>query len=607
MEKKATLVLFSIFLIFSQAKIFAQPGSLDLTFGDGGKVITKSPNHEMATGQSIVLQPDGKILMAGSSTDNNMNDPSSDFMLVRYLADGQLDSSFGINGIIITDFRNTNDQCFAAVLQPNGKIILAGFSFSGITGNDFALVRYKKNGTLDSSFGVGGKVVSEIGVGASGDYIRSMVLQPDGKILVAGTSINSGVNSYIAVARYNIDGTLDATFGDWGKVFTDWGSNYSERGFAIALDSIDNKFYVGGYTGAVVENYDLAIAKYNADGNLDNSFGVEGKITRDINNNRNECHSLVVQPDRKLLVGGYSNNYSTTSTSSFILRYKTDGTEDNSFGVNGIVTGTGADVYLSLSMQKDDKIIASGYSSSRFLIARFYNDGNRDSSFGTDGAVRTFIGGSSYAQSVAIQQDTKIIACGFGFGLSDTLYMAVARYNAMYILPVILTSFTAAKQKTSVLLNWQTTSELNNKYFSIERGNAENNFSVIGYVNSKGDSHSLQDYSFIDSQPLNGENYYRLKQVDADGHFAYSKIVSESFRVANNYKLYPNPVKNVLHIDNLHGSAVISIISQNGTILNKKIVTEGTYEFNVKNLSMGVYYVRIDEEEKVITMKFVKE
>jgi hypothetical protein len=169
---------------------------------------------------------------------------------------------------------------------------------------------------------------------------------------------------------------------------------------------------------------------------------------------------------------------------------------------------------------------------------------------------------------------------------------------------------TASKNKTSVVLNWQTANEQNNAYFSIERSNnSNNNFKEVGRVSSKGNSNQTQQYLFEDFNPFNGGNYYRLKQVDKDGKTSYSKVVFIDFGKLMAIKLYPNPVKDVLTLEGLttNNKTNISIISLQGSVLAKATTTNSTYTWNIKQLPAGTYYVRIEAGKSVSTLRFVKE
>src|SRR5437773_237131 len=196
----------------------ANPGDLDPSFGTGGKVTTPSGSNGYIN--ALVLQPDGKLVAAGYTQNNGSN---SDFALVRYNADGSLDGSFGTDGIVTTLIQN-GGFFEAVVLQPDGKLVAAG-----VGGGHFALVRYNADGSLDGTFGTGGKVITPIGSFA--DMAYALVLQPDGKLVAAGSTSNG--SWAFALVRYNADGSLDGSFGTGGTVTTQIGS--SNLAYALVL------------------------------------------------------------------------------------------------------------------------------------------------------------------------------------------------------------------------------------------------------------------------------------------------------------------------------------------------------------------------------------
>jgi len=191
-------------------------GTLDSSFGNGGKVTLNFGPWDQGT--SVAVQQDGKIVIAGGA-----NNVYTDFGLARYNSDGTLDSSFGVSGIVITQFESpqfghVSATPYSMVLQQDGKIVLAGVgNIDG--GEGFALARYNSNGTLDPSFGTGGKVTTEFGTlqqGFSWAFANSLALQVDGKIVAAGSAY-LGQSENFALVRYNSDGTLDSSFGTSGQ------------------------------------------------------------------------------------------------------------------------------------------------------------------------------------------------------------------------------------------------------------------------------------------------------------------------------------------------------------------------------------------------------
>ena len=287
-------VLLGIFTIVPSMVKASGDGSLDATFGSGGKVITSVTGGD--SGKSVVVQSDGKIVVAG--------DDFGDIELVRYNVDGSLDVSFDSDGKVVTDV-GFNDSGNAVALQNDGKIVVAGTT--GTPTTDFAIVRYSTDGSLDPSFGTGGIVTTSIG---RNDDAKSVVIQSDGKIVVAGTS-----DSDFVVVRYTSSGVLDSGFGTGGKLTTDIGSSSNDSANSVAIQS-DGAIVVAGTSAN-----DFAIVRYTSAGALDTGFGTGGKVTTDIGTSTfDSAQSLVIQADSKIVVAGSS---STGAAPSFaVTRYE---------------------------------------------------------------------------------------------------------------------------------------------------------------------------------------------------------------------------------------------------------------------------------------------
>ena len=251
----------------------APQASLDSPFGTSGKVITDvSGYNDFDSHADVVrdlfIQSDGKILATGDTYNGSIY--IQDFALARYDNKGVLDPTFGMGGLVLTHFGGS-DYLHAAVMQPDGKIIAAGATYSGGNG-DLALARYNSDGTLDTTFGIdgNGKVVTEIG---GNEYIEDIALLPDGKIMVMGST--SGTPSGVFLARYTSDGLLDTSFGLDGIVI-DSSLPLMQYVRGLSIQS-DNTIVVAGYA-----NGDIMLARYDANGALDTSFGSYGKVTTDI-------------------------------------------------------------------------------------------------------------------------------------------------------------------------------------------------------------------------------------------------------------------------------------------------------------------------------------
>ena len=426
-RRTAGVAALAALLVLTAGSAQATPGALDPTFGTGGKVTTSfGPTYDF--GNALAIQSDGKILMAGQAA-NALN---YDFALSRYNADGSLDSSFGSGGKVVTPIGSNSDAVFALVIQPDGKIIAAGYTYNGAN-TDFALARYNADGSLDSTFGSGGKVTTDIA--SRDDYLFATALQPDGKIVVAGFSKGATTSDDFAVARYNADGTLDASFGTGGYVLTVFDAAYDDV-YALLLQPDGKIVAVGASGNAAGTQYFFALARYTSAGALDPSFGSGGKVETAIGTKDDEAVGAVLQPDGKIVAGGYTKSPSAPYTTAFALaRYNADGSLDSSFGSGGKMT-TAVGTYDSineLAIQPDGRIVAAGYAQmGAYLdaaLARYMPDGSLDSTFGTGGKVTLDMGTESLFRAVGLQADGKVVAGGFYFLDNNTATdFLVARY-----------------------------------------------------------------------------------------------------------------------------------------------------------------------------------
>jgi len=341
---------------------------------------------------------------------------------------------FGIDGKVVTNFGTDNDQAFALAIQADGKIVAAGHTHTGNTQYDFGLARYNYDGSLDATFGIGGKVTTDFGTNF--DEALGVTIQADGKIVAVGRTHTGNVQSDFAIARYNTDGSLDTTFGTGGKVITDFGTNFDEA-TAVTIQ-IDNKIVVAGFTHTGNTQYNFAIARYNTNGSLDATFGTGGKVITDFGTDDDEAYAIVIQKDNKMVVAGFTDTGGGFSSyDSALARYNTDGSLDTSFGVGGkVITdfGTIYDTTFALAIQKDNKIVACGYTFTGntqfdFGLARYNTDGSLDTSFGVGGKVITDFGPDDFAFGVAIQKDNKIVASGLTHTGGTQYDFAVVRYH----------------------------------------------------------------------------------------------------------------------------------------------------------------------------------
>ena len=391
-----------------------------------GSVISDFGGAEGA--RAVAIQTDGKIIAVGYQYS------LSGFALARYHADGRLDTTFGSGGFVVTsDFLGDNPEGMEVKLQTDGKIVVAGFAGSAL---NFAVARYNVDGSLDTSFGTGGKVMTNLTGDLRYDLAYTLAIQTDGKIILAGFCHNCGANLLqdFALVRYNPNGTLDATFGSGGIVLTDLNNGSDDRIYAITILG-DGKILVGGRTafGAIsgAGKYRFGLARYNINGTLDTLFGTGGLVTYDFGDTAaaGEVRALAITSRGKILAvgpGGLNADFA-------VVRFNADGSLDTRYGTNGVAyADLGSDDQASAAiLQADGNLLVGGYSSNRFAVARFSSAGALDTQFGVGGKVATYLGQSSdftMKLGMALQGDGKIITAGTVS--TNNSNFGLIRYNA---------------------------------------------------------------------------------------------------------------------------------------------------------------------------------
>ena len=417
-------------------------GALDPTFGSGGIVTTSVGLSTIQNGAAAVaIYPnagtanDGKIVAAGEgSTNQGSHSYVQGFGVARYQANGTLDSSFGSGGEVTTELASFLSQANDVAIQTDGKIVAVGFvQQTWKSSREFALVRYNLNGSLDSTFGSGKS--AGIVLGISG-VAEAVALQADGKIVVAGRS-SSG---QFALVRYNTNGSLDTTFNGSGEILSNVGGAGPSGG---GLDELDVVVYPHSSTanaGKIVVvgqvPNSVAVLRYNSDGSPDSTFGGgKGYVLLNTSDSSSAPH-VAIQADDRLDVA-FTNSGATSEMS--IARLQADGTLDPSFGVGGIVTTNHQmwDTATSIALQADGKIVVAGEEDGQTattpVVARFNaTDGSLDTTFGVNGFQTVPVQTSDdFGVDVAIQPDGKIVLAGteavYGTG-SNTFAFALARF-----------------------------------------------------------------------------------------------------------------------------------------------------------------------------------
>jgi len=341
-------------------------------------------------------------------------------------AQPELDISFNGTGRVTTNLSNSYDIVYGALVQADNKIVAVGtYSTNNFRGY-FALNRYLTNGALDTSFGDNGRVLTDFDAAAADQGVFAAALQPDGKILATGfVSFMPPGPGAIATARYNSDGSLDTTFGTGGKVETAV-VNHINEATAIAVGQ-DGKIVVAGYYFGPSQNYQTVIVRYNANGGL-------GGTTTDTRGfqlgESNIAYGVTIQPDGKIVTaGGYASGQSGSSGSDLtMLRLMPSGAYDTTFAGTGrllMPSPTSSEALTTVAVQPDGRIVAAGVSDGNLLVMRFNANGSPDTTFNGSGRVTTWMGGNCYATGLILRPNGKIVV-----SCSPNQEFAVAYYNA---------------------------------------------------------------------------------------------------------------------------------------------------------------------------------
>ena len=580
-----TVVLNLLFISYSQA----QPGMLDSSFGINGKAAVSGFEY----GSVTLIQPDGKIIAVGGISERFI-------MLSRFNNDGSIDDTFGISGTVKTSLHDSHNfnilEAKCAALQSDGKIIVGGTGYyAGAFGDEqynFLVLRYNIDGSLDESFGDRGAVISDFE--SHEDYVRNLVIQPDGKILVGGESWVD-----VIIARYNNNGSLDTGFGNGqGWVRESFVGVAGCRGLAL---STDGKIVL---LAGEQDTYSYLL-RYTTIGIRDSSFGVNGKIVTNPNDHE-ELYDIAIQTDGKIVAAGRSLKPELDKTVGLLFRYNQNGTYDTSFGQGGkVITllDSGGAFIGQVLIQDDKQIITygsyykTGTSIGFGLIIKYNKDGTSNGHFGVNGILFT---ANNFTVNAKLQQDQKIVV----LESKDHAY-SLNRYNGEHE-----TNPEFAKIKKWLHKHGFTWDDFPHLApggsIHVERSNNGNIFNTIASIAGHNNN---QPYSFEDPAPLVGTNYYRLTATAADGSNVSSNVIAIGSSDAASVKVFPNPVKNSLQVTGLSATqkTTLSITDLSGAARAAVTVTGSSYSWNVGQLKAGSYVLRVENGGLVVSKMFIKE
>ena len=620
--------------------------SLNTNFSDDGKLLIVDEGFFNGV-SSIAIQKDGKIVQIGQIYFGEFQ--YSNIAAARLNSNGSIDESFGNMGRLHEVLLPAYTGFSSVAVQKDGKIVAGGYAFNG-KNLDFAVARYSSNGSLDNSFSGDGKVMTDDGDRSTQNYIQSIAIQTDDKIIAGGFGERS-----TSLVRYNNDGSVEHSYGPVGNfnsiaiqkdgrfiaasptsltryrnfgvdiTFNGRGSltfptvnNFAVSGKEIALQK-DEKIIALG-TSAEYPYYYPVVFRYNVNGKLDSTFGTNGIALNYLKGSGETGNSVCVQTDDKILIGGSFQDINNTATRNFsISRLNKDGSRDSTFNKGEILHPftEGIDVGNTIRLQNDGKIIIAGNSivdgQTLFKIARFNSDGSVDKTFNNTGSVATYPNGA-YANitSIAIQGNN-LYAVGYASFPGTSGVIAKYRLcNAPEILPLKI-NFEGQLQNNKTSLQWQVQNQQNLKYFIVEKSKDSINFSAIENVAAKNNNSIETAYSTTDNSPYTGANFYRLKLKKLDSTFTYSQLVNVNVANTNlSLKLTPNPAKSRLMVTTggANEKATIKIFDNFGRKYKEievSINNNATISIDIDALPNGIYSLQLIKKSTTEIISFVKQ
>lgn len=382
-------------------------GDLDLSFSTDGTATAHFAPIGIDHAMGVAIQPNGRIVVVGST----QQDLVTSIALARFMPDGTLDPDFGNGGQVITgigvDPVMILDAAMAVALQPDGKIVVAGSSFENGSGDRFVVARYDTTGVLDPSFGTGGIQMNAL---LNGGRFGSVAIRDDGYIVACGVLNEAPSNEMFIAARYTPSGLPDTSFDGDGFALIDITPD-DDAASDIELEP-GGSILITGYCGLGTD-MNIALVRLAADGSLDPSLAGDGIVIEQLSTDQDAAYSVVRQPgDGKILVSGVTTFLPMVFM--VVARYNTDGSLDNTFAGDGIYQSPhpGLNFPGNMVLAPDGRIVIGGTWATNFLVAIVNPDGTADTNFGSDGVVTTSFGQNGYGNDLALDADGKAVLVG---------------------------------------------------------------------------------------------------------------------------------------------------------------------------------------------------
>jgi uncharacterized delta-60 repeat protein len=602
---KSLIFLFSCITLLSVDSFAQAPGDLDPSFSNDGIVTTAVGNFNEQI-YDMAITSDNKIVAAGQT----WNGSNNDIIVIRYNTDGTLDNSFSSDGIAITPVGTSNDYSEGVALQSDGKIVVSGYFYEG-SNLKIVVLRYNTNGTLDATFDGDGKRIVDLST--QEDMARDIQIQNDGKIVICGKAWN-GSNYDALLARFNTNGSFDLSFNSTGYKLIQ-ASDTHDYVFQLEIQP-DGKIVSAGYT--VNDLVEVLIIRVNPNGTLDNSFGGGDGIslsTTSPSGFGGSVFSVELQNDGKIvLAGGQEVGPSAFTARMFVARYDSDGSFDESFANNGVfdifiatIEDKVSESISDITIQSDGKIVASassyyGATPAFFLVLRITSAGTLDNTFGGgDGYVFTDIRNDNQEDvqtSIEIDNTGKIIVGGYSINNSNN-DVAIARYlsgletsgNVCSIAPTGL--FADNITSTKANLHWSSVAGVT-KYKIQFRPSGTTAWTTVS---------STSNVKALSSLSPSTTYQYRVRSVCSGSSSPWSSIATFTtlpMRLSENedqqleVSLFPNPAKDIISVtinsDITNGDIIIYDV--NGKLITSEAFS-GSTKIDVSSFSSGIYMIQL--------------
>lgn len=500
-----------------------------------------------------------------------------------YSQDSGLDLTFGVDGKVLTTINNTVQKAYGMVLQPDGKIVVAGYTYSETFGNDFVCIRYNNNGSLDTSFGNNGIATFDIQTG-SDDKAYSIDIESSGKLVLAGYSDN-GSNKNATVIRLNTDGTLDNSFGNSGKVLTDFtvtgngNPTRHEEYKVVKIHHVTGNIVVGGTSFVTNTDSDPIFARYTSNGELDTTFSTDGKIggLPDVITGWTflwTIEDLVVKSNGKITAVGWvkpTTGATFYNADHYECRINTDGTLDTSFSQDGY----DSDLFAT-SDHKTNAVLLN-------LDDSFYFGGHYD---WNNDQTRIYVGSTTATGTTTDHSPVE-----FWAGVKPYCYALAKDSNGRFLTGGSLVD--AATGNSTFMVLRLTADQ-----------NVDTSFGTGGFITTNFNTEENEAYDM---------------KIQADGKiilagFSGNKIAlarytadaldSESFNYST-VKIYPNPASDIVNINLAEDmdSVDYRISDINGRIIQSGKLSQSNNAVNVETLEKGVYFITLGNSNNY---KFIK-